>query len=313
MSISVVVPTYRRPDHLRKAVDSLAAGTVRPDEILLVGRERDGETAATISAIQRERRGALGVRDVWVTTAGHMPPVKAGVSAASGELVAVIDDDVTVTGDWLETIVQNFALDDKVGVVGGQVVVPGRPAPRLKGKPGQVTWYGRHWGNIGSVSGSRPFEVAGVMECNWVWRRELITSLEFDEVLNFDDAAMYGLDLCLQARRRGYKVLYDPRSVVYHHIAPRTAELSRRDRPNRIHAYCANYTYVMLKHLPGWRRAAFVMWWFLVGERASWGLGAVLADTVLNGLRWRREFGPAFHGKLKGIRRWRARRSPLAG
>ncbi len=142
------------------------------------------------------------------------------------------------------------------------------------------------------------------MECNWIWHRGLLRSIEFDPILNFDDASMYGLDLCLQARRRGFRVLYDPRVVVYHHLAPRTQELDRAGRHDRAFTYCRNFTYIMLKRLPWWRKPIFLTWWIVVGERGGWGIGALAADTLLRGIRDDRHVVSSMLGKIEGARLW---------
>ncbi|MEM2591485.1 MAG: glycosyltransferase family 2 protein [Thermofilaceae archaeon] len=308
--VSIIVPTYRRPEMLRKCVASLWESDTKPDEIILVGRQGDRETEVTIAQLQKDPRNRLvPIRAFWVTTPGHIPPVQKGVYEAQGEIVAIIDDDVTVSRQWLGRIVSHFYDDQRIGVVGGRVIVPGRTVAKLKGKPGQISWYGKHWGNIGAVDGPQPFEVSSVMECNWAWRRQLLASLEFDPVLNIGDASMYGMDLCLQAKAKGFKVVYDPQAVVYHHVAPRAPELDRANRPQRVYEFCHNYTYIMLKHLPWERKIIFLLWWFLIGGRGDWGLGALVADTFLHGLRWASEVVPAWRGKVKGISAWLTRYS----
>jgi len=309
LKISVLIPTYRRPQVLCECVRSLVGSDVLPGEILVVGRAGDTDTEKTVQELRSAYESRVRICDAWVAQPGHIPPVEKGVSAAAGDLLAIVDDDVTVTPEWLRWMTQPFA-DEAVGVVGGRVVVPAQQVLRPRGKPGQIAWYGKHWGNLGQLEGTEAVEVAGVMEGNWMWRRELLASLSFDPVLNFDDASMYGLDLCLQARGKGFRVIYESRAVVHHHVAPRVPELDRADRPRRITSYSRNYTYIVLRHLPGWRRAAFLAWWFLIGDRASWGIGSVVAETLLHGPRWRGEVGPAWAGKLEGIRLWRRQGKP---
>jgi GT2 family glycosyltransferase len=299
--VAVVVPTYQRPQMLRACVESLLAAERRPDEIVIAGRKGDQATRDVVRQLQAE--SAVQIRDTWVTQPGHIPPVRAGASAATADIVAFVDDDVTVTLEWLRYLVSNFD-SHLVGVAGGRVVVPGAAAPALKGRPGQIAWYGKHWGNIGSVEAAQPMDVASLMEGNWAWRRELLLSLEFDSLLNFDDASMYGLDLCWQARKKGYRVVYDWRALVYHHAAPRVAELDRADRPRRLYSYARNFTYIQLKHLPGWRKPFFLTWWFLVGETGAWGIGPAIPQWLFNGEQRRCEVRRAFAGKLDGLRLW---------
>jgi GT2 family glycosyltransferase len=303
---SVVIPTYLRPDSLEDCVHSLLDGTLRPDEIIVVGRASDQATRQVVEKLCSRDGDFTRLRSAWVNEAGHIPPVEAGLRLASGELIAFIDDDVTVTPQWLALILRHFS-DPSVGVVGGRVVVPQTPPPKLRGKPGHVTWYGKTWGNVGSVSGDRVREVDAVMEGNWVWRRDLLRSLEVDSALNFDDASMYGLDLCLQAKASGFRVLYDPQALVYHHAKPRAPELDRAQRPARAFSYCRNYTYILLKHLPAWRKPVFLAWWFGIGERAAVGLAAWIANAVYGRAYQPGETRAAFAGKIEGIRLWRTR------
>lgn len=299
-SVIVVIPTYCRPGFLIECIRSIVGGIQPPHKVMVIGREDDTPTKDALIQAQEMCAGKTVLRAGWVTEAGHLPPVEKGLELASSDIVAFVDDDVTVSADWLSHLVASFA-DPSVGVVGGRVITPAAQPPRLKGKPGCTTWYGKHWGNVGSLGGESPLDVQAVMECNWAWRRELMVSLKFDRVLNFDDASMYGLDLCLQAARKGFRVVYEPRALVYHHGAPRAPGVDRTDRPRRNFSYARNYTYIMLKHLPWWRWPIFLAWWFMIGERGAWGLAAMVADTWTGHLPQFGEVWGALTGKVEGI------------
>jgi GT2 family glycosyltransferase len=299
--VTVVIPTYLRPEVLRRCVESILAGSQKPAEILIVGRRGDGGTEEAVAALEAAPREGVRIRSAWVTEPGHVPPVTTGARTASSHLVAIVDDDVTVTPEWLSFLTPHFA-DPTVGVVGGRVLVPGMPLPKPKGKPGCVSWYGKQWANLGWIGGDSAFPVDSVMEGNSIWRRELLASLEFDPVLNFDDAVMYGLDLCLQTKKRGFKLLYEPRALVYHHNAPRAPELDRQQHASRLFCLCRNYTYIILKRFSPLRRLVFLGWWFLIGERGAWGLGSLVVDTLQSGWRKKRYVAQAWRGKIEGIR-----------
>lgn len=298
---SVVIPTYRRPGPLRDCIRSLVQTGPAPHEIIVVGREGDASTADAVAQAQELWQGKTTLKVGWVTEPGHVPPVRKGLALASGEIVFFVDDDLTVTAQWLEHMIAPFC-DPSVGVVGGQMITPACKNRRVRGKPGRMSWYGRQWGNVGVLGGDSPIEVESVMEGDWAWRKTLLSSLSFDPVLNFDDASMYGLDLCWQALRRGFRVIYEPRGVAYHHVAPRASGLDRADRPRRAYSYTRNYTYIMLKNLPRWRRPIFLAWWFLIGERDSCGLAAVAVDTLLGRAPRPANVWGAWKGKVEGLR-----------
>jgi len=288
---------------LLNCVASLLAGSRKPDEIVIVGRVGDNETVETIAKIDGAPHPDVKIRPAWVSVPGHVPPVETGIRIASSDLVAVVDDDVTVTSEWLSSMASHFS-DRAIGVVGGRVLVPGVPPPKSKGKPGCISWYGKIWGNLGSLTSPDSIEVDSVMEGNCIWRRGLLASLEFDPVLNFDDASMYGLDLCMQAKERGFKVVYAPQALAYHHAAPRVAGLDRQERSHRLFSYCRNYTYIILKRLPFWRRPLFLSWWYLIGEREAWGLFSFVIDNLSGGDGKRSHVLQAWRGKTEGIRQW---------
>src|SRR5580704_5167590 len=97
LKVSVIIPTYYRPEALLGCVESIFAGSRRPDEIVIVGRKGDDKTAAAIAKISLSTPSGMNICSAWVTEPGHVPPVEMGVRSASGNLVAIVDDDVTVT------------------------------------------------------------------------------------------------------------------------------------------------------------------------------------------------------------------------
>jgi GT2 family glycosyltransferase len=303
MNISIVIPTYGRPEILRVCVESLFEGSTHPDEVIIVGRCSDIPTVQTIADLEAHPTYGQYIKSEWVRIPGHIPPVQKGMNLATGDIIALIDDDVTVTHDWLKQIITIFTNNPKVGVVGGRVLTDNITV-KLRGRPGQMTWYGKYWGNIGFVDGNEPFKVITVMEGNSAWRKELVASLEFDMILNFDDASMYGMDLTFQAQKLGYTILYNPRMAVYHNLAPRNADLDRGCLPRRIFARCRNYTYLMLKHLEWWRKPFFLLYSFLIGGRGNWGIASILIVTMLNGIYPKSEVLNAIAGKIEGIRLW---------
>ncbi len=181
--------------------------------------------------------------------------------------------------------------------------------PGFRGKvtkdSGRLRWYGQLAGNVGALDAPASVDVDSVMECNWAWRRSILSRLEFDPVLDFDDASMYGLDLCLQARRMGYKVIYEPKARILNTPAPRDPTLDRNDRAARGFTFSRNYTYIMLKRSCGLSRVVFALWWTIVGCRGSYGLLTAAADAVVHPQLVRQQLEPAVRGKFEGWRLWR--------
>jgi hypothetical protein len=159
-------------------------------------------------------------------------------------------------------------------------------------------------GNLGALETPGPIDVDGVMECNWAWRTELLRCMAFDPVLEFHDSVMYGLDLCLQAKAEGYKIVYNPSARVSHYAAPRDASIDRHDRPRRVQSYSRNYTYIALKHFRWPRLAVFWFWWWLIGERGSYGLATAILDLVGRQNSMFPLIAASLRGKHHGVAEW---------
>jgi glycosyltransferase involved in cell wall biosynthesis len=113
--VSVVVPTYNRPEKLLAAVESIAAQTypnvelvvvddcsATPAQSVLTGAVPESLTYSCIR--HEENRGANAARNT-------------GIRAANGDIVSFLDDDDRWDPDKTATEVEQFAADSAVGVV----------------------------------------------------------------------------------------------------------------------------------------------------------------------------------------------------
>jgi glycosyltransferase involved in cell wall biosynthesis/GT2 family glycosyltransferase len=299
--VSVIVPTWRRAFWLERCLRAIAEQDRKPDEVIVVGRSED---ISSRDVVQRVRPSlSTPLRWIEIDRGGHVAPVRRGLVEASGNVAAFLDDDAEPESGWLASLLATLALP-KVACVGGRMLTA-HFTGKIRPDPGQIRWYGRHIGNISEVDGAGPIDVAAVVEGNWAWRIDVLRALEFDSVLDFDDASMYGLDLCLQAKAMGYRVVYEPRARVVHHAAPRDPTLDRLDRAARTRAYSRNYTYLALKHFRGVQRTAFLVWWWLVGERGAYGALSAAADLLIQGKVVIPVVSSAYAGRRAGLREWR--------
>lgn len=149
MRISVAIPTYARPNYLRRAIASIASQQLLPHELIVVSRADDIETNQAIrECIGRFTR--VAIRSERVDLPGFLPPVIKAIDSADGDILALLDDDAEAHPDWLERIVAHYA-DPNVGGVGGRYVnffdgikqeyPPADTVAKLR-------WYGKSIGNM---------------------------------------------------------------------------------------------------------------------------------------------------------------------
>ncbi len=308
LSVSVVVPTYRRVNRLAACLEGLCSQSRPANEVVVVVHVSDEESAMLVA----ERSGAWReLRCVGVDRPGMVPAFNCGLAAAGGAIVAFVDDDAVPTVDWLERIVQTFERDDRVAAVGGRdVIFEGRRVLGLEprrggGAPGvgRIQWFGRVLGNhhVG-VGGARDVDV--LKGANMSFRRQAVVGHGFDERLRGDGVQMHSeLSICLPLKRRGLRVVYDPCILVRHYPAPRPIGSKRNDDGREAVASSShNEALQILDYFGPVRRLVFTVWGFGVGTTCSPGL-AVLARDMLERRpeAWTR-FKAAQHGRLAAWR-----------
>lgn len=142
-----------------------------------------------------------------------------GLRHADGEILALLNDDTEVQEGWLAELVKAIEVDEKVGIAGCKILYPdGRTIQHAGGFIDYPLGFGRHYGykEVDQGQYDEKREVDYVTGAAMAIRRSLLEEIGgFDEA--FFPAYFEDVDLCLRARRAGYKVLYVPSAVVIHH------------------------------------------------------------------------------------------------
>lgn len=273
-TLSVVIPTYLRPEWIRRAVQSLAAQRRPPDEVILVARKDDTQTLSAIDALIS---GSFPFRIVrgLVAKPGFMPPVQEGFRLALGEVVAVMDDDAEAEPGWSEGILRHYT-DPHVGGVGGRCINMRGDEVEPVGstrRVGYVDALGRFVGQMFlRPEFDTPVDVQFLIGGCMSYRGSVARALEFDEALNGNVAFGYEVDLGLQVRRAGWRIVFDPAVAIRHYSAPRAVAGMRTSNSEAARSYAYNHLRVILRRLSPARRTVAAAWQVLAGERRAPGL-----------------------------------------
>jgi glycosyltransferase involved in cell wall biosynthesis len=118
-SISVIIPTFNRSQHLRACLESLKSLRYPADrfEIIVV----DDGSREPIKTIADTFRDSLPVSVIAQANAGPAKARNRGLEAATGELIAFTDDDCRPRPEWLEELAKGFNAHPKAAF-GGRVV-----------------------------------------------------------------------------------------------------------------------------------------------------------------------------------------------
>ncbi|MES1264215.1 MAG: glycosyltransferase family 2 protein [Variovorax sp.] len=293
--VSVVIPTYQRPHWIGRAVGSLDRQTRLPDEVVAVARDTDAATVDALAQLE-VRPHPFRLRHILVSEPGFIPPVRAGLATATGDIIAVMDDDAEAEPDLLSRLVPHYA-DSSVGSVGGRCINYSEegptPVPQTD-RVGYVDLFGRFIGKMYcEPTFTHPVDVAFLMGGNMSFRRDVAQRLEFDMELNRNVAQGYEVDIGLQVFRMGLRVLFDPLAAIRHYSAPRAAGGLRQPDADVVYWYAFNQTRVALRRLSPVRGSVALAFQFLVGDRQAPGLVPFTLAPLARKLRFEIDFAPA--------------------
>ena len=293
-TISVVVPTYRRPESLRRCLAALLPQLDETGEAVVVRRCEDELAGGIVADLHDER-----VREATVVEPGTTAAMAAGVKRSTGRVVALTDDDAIPRRDWIERLVTHFA-DPVIGGVGGRDIVhpPDGADCFVTDEVGLITRWGKLIGNH-HVGAGPPREVMVLKGVNMAFRRE---ALAVPSGLRGLGAQVHlEVAMCAWARARGWRLIYDPSLIVDHFPAERF-DADWRDRPENEAVRNAAYNYcVALLTFDArlfWRRAAFGL---LVGDRATPGVLRALLALVAREPAVARRLAPSLVGQAQGL------------
>ncbi len=208
--VSVVVPTYRRPDLLDRCLSALLAQDLDPAayEVVIADDAAGEDTRRLVEKWSQLSRCAL----VYVPVTGTHGPAaarNAGWRRARGPVVAFTDDDCVPDRGWLRAGLA--ALKDGVAAVCGGVRMP---------LPRPPTDYERNEAGL---------ETAEFVTANCFCRRDVLAEIGgFDE--RFTLAWREDSDLHFTLLERGYAVVRAPEALVVHPVRPGRWGISLRQQ-----------------------------------------------------------------------------------
>jgi GT2 family glycosyltransferase/glycosyltransferase involved in cell wall biosynthesis/SAM-dependent methyltransferase len=212
--VSLVIPVCNKLEYTIKCLRSLNNNTPHDlfDLIIVDNASIDGTQEFLDSAVD-----SISLI-TNMTNNGFTLACNQGAQVARGEFVLFLNNDTEPQPGWLEALVDVMKEDASIGIAGSKLVYPDG---RLQEAGGIIFSDGSGW-NYGRFDDPEHPRYNYVREVDYVSgaslliRRSLLMELHyFDE--KYSPGYYEDTDLCFQARRAGYKVVYCPFSRVIHH------------------------------------------------------------------------------------------------
>jgi hypothetical protein len=218
--VSIVIPTLNSKKDLVRCLNSIRK-LEYPQKRMEVIIWDNGSTDGT-----REEVGRMFIemeKEGWKILNMIQSEENLGVYTSRDELfkrvnpdtdyVLSIDDDVFLPSDSLKIFVKYLQDHSNAGIIGPRTVYDMKPDETAHGAGFVNLWIGRYRDiDAGSLVGCDY-----VIGCCMLIKKDAISDLKgFDR----DYYTSHGeVDFCLRAKKKGYKIFYDPGVIVRHNIA----------------------------------------------------------------------------------------------
>ena len=283
---SIIIPNWNGAAHLPTCLRALAAQTYPHAEVLLVDNASTDDSLALVARDFPAVRVLAQPRNLGFTGACN-----AGLRAAQGEVLILLNNDTEAAPDWLAEVMAAFARYPQAGSVASKMLLFDRRDTlhaagdlfRRDGTPGNRGVWQK---DTGQYAEGPVFSANGGSAA---YRRALLADVGL-----LDDAFYFSLedvDLGWRAQLRGWACIYAPRAVVYHKLSATGGGVTHSYYNGR------NFLYVLAKDVPGglWRQ-----YWPRM-------LGAQLRITWEALRAWRgKEARARLRGQLAGLLRFPA-------
>ena len=218
-SMSVIIPTRNRVESLRRLMSSLETvdvpRTVRIEIILVNNGSTDDTSRMLQEQLQKFARFSLRVFDQVIP--GKCNALNIALRHAEGDVLIVIDDDVTLDSKCLSSHIRTYESTDFAAIQGR--ILPGKdPSGRLA-DPSRSREY-----NIPTLDyGVNVIQIRGLTGTNMSFKREVLDHIGLFDVRLGPGASGFSEDseFSLRVRNAGYKIGYTPDAVVYHELDPK--------------------------------------------------------------------------------------------
>jgi len=213
--VSLVVPAFNHVRETLECIAAVAAHTPSRDyEVIVVDDASQDETASLLPLVPNLRH----VRND--RNGGFIVASNRGAREARGEYLVFLNNDAQVTSGWLEPLLETFSTFERVGAVGPKVLYPNgrlQEAGAMINPDLSITMVG-----VGDDPDRARYSYAReVHYCSGVCLA--VERRKFEELGGFAielrPAYYEDCDLQLRMREHGLRTIYQPASVIVHHLS----------------------------------------------------------------------------------------------
>ena len=210
--ISIIIPIYGKPELTINCLESLQnTKTKYTYEVIIIDDHSKGKAYDLFANI----KGVKYYRNK--TNSGFVLSCNKGSQLAKGQYLIFLNNDTLVSKNWLDPLINRLEKDSSIGLVGSLLIYPDN---RIQEAGGIIFSDGSGW-NYGNGATQSSYEYSYAREVDYCSGASIAISAKlFNSIGKFDEryipAYYEDTDLAFSVRNSGYKVVFEPRSIVKH-------------------------------------------------------------------------------------------------
>ncbi|WP_054741964.1 glycosyltransferase [Cellulosilyticum ruminicola] len=211
-TVTIIIPVYNQYEYTYNCLKSIKENTQDVTYEIIIADDVSSDETANIKEYVKNITVIRNEKNL-----GFLLNCNNAAQKARGKYVHFLNNDTQVQPGWLSSLVELIESDEKIGMVGSKLVYP---TGQLQ-EAGGILWEdGSAW-NYGRNDDPEKSEYNYVKEADYISGASILLSKKlWDEIGGFDEryipAYCEDSDLAFEVRKHGYKVMYQPKSVIVH-------------------------------------------------------------------------------------------------
>lgn len=216
--VSIIIPNYNGSHYIVNCLNSVFGSFYSDFEVIFVDNASTDDSLLIVNSFKKVAKNHQLTIIPNSSNLGFAQGNNIGIAYARGEYLVFLNNDTVVEPTWLQEMVTAMVLDQEIGAAQSKLLIL-NDRERIFDSAGDfMDFYGtvlrRGGGEKDLGQYETRTEVFSARGACMIVRQSVLKEVGgFDPsfVLGFED-----VDLCWRIRLRGYKIVYVPRSIVFH-------------------------------------------------------------------------------------------------
>lgn len=210
--VSIVIPVYNQFEYTYLCVQSILSNSGDITYEIIIADDCSTDVTMEVSKILQ---GVVCIKNS--ENLRFLRNCNNAAKYAKGSYILFLNNDTQVMPNWLSPLVSLMEDDERIGLVGSKLIYPNG----LLQEAGGILWKNGSAWNYGNRRNPGLPEFNYVKEVDYISGASIMIRKElWEEIGGFDEtfvpAYCEDSDLAFAVHKRGYKVIYQPKSVVVH-------------------------------------------------------------------------------------------------